>query len=53
MRADEIRHLYEYHFVLNRCVWDESVMALTDAQFVQKLDYSVGSIRNQTVHMEI
>ncbi len=51
MRADEIRQLYDYHFALNRRVWDESVMALTDEQYIQQLDYSVGSIRNQTVHV--
>ncbi len=51
MHADDIRQLYNYHFALNRRVWEESVMALTQEQFLQKLDYSVGSIRNQMVHM--
>lgn len=51
MNADNFRHAFEYHFMTNRKLWDQSVMALTDAQFVQPLDYSIGSIRNQTVHM--
>lgn len=51
MNTNAIREFYDYHFVLNRRVWDECIMRLTDAQFVQDLPYSIGSIRNQTVHM--
>lgn len=51
MTADDFRQLYEYHFTLNRRVWERSVMALTDEQFTRKLGYSVGSVRNQCVHM--
>lgn len=51
MNINYFRKLYEYHFALNRKLWERSVMALDDDQFVQDLDYSVGSIRNQTVHM--
>ena len=51
MNADNFRQLYQYHFALNRKIWDGCVMALSDSQFTQSLDYSVGSIRNQTVHM--
>lgn len=51
MRADDIRSLYDYHFALNRRLWDESVMALTDEQFLEPIAYSVGSVRNQVVHL--
>ncbi len=51
MHAADFCRLYDYHFALNRRLWDESVMALTDQQFTQKIDYSVGSIRNQMVHL--
>lgn len=51
MNATGFRHLYDYHFVLNRKLWDERIIHLTDEQFTRKLDYSIGSVRNQMVHM--
>lgn len=42
--------LYDYNAWANRRVWD-CIETLTDDQFVQELDYSVGSIYNQTIHM--
>ena len=51
MQADEIRALYAYHFALNRRLWDECIVPLTQAQFLKKFDYSIGSIRNHMVHM--
>lgn len=51
MNADTFRQLYAYHFAANRKLWNDCVMALTDEQFKRKLDYSVGSVRNQVVHM--
>ena len=45
-----IRTLFDYDQALYRRVW-ESIMQLTDAQFVQEVDYSHGSIRNQIVHV--
>jgi uncharacterized damage-inducible protein DinB len=51
MQADDIRLLYGYHFAANHKLWDVSIVALTDEQFLQPLDYSIGSIRNQVVHM--
>jgi uncharacterized damage-inducible protein DinB len=51
MNADMFRDLYEYHFALNRKIWDECIVPLTDEQFTRKVDYSVGSARNQVVHM--
>jgi uncharacterized damage-inducible protein DinB len=51
MNADAFRQLYDYHFAANRRLWESSVAPLTDAQFRQKLPYSLGSVRNQIVHM--
>jgi uncharacterized damage-inducible protein DinB len=51
MDAPAFRHLYDYHFAANRAVWDRCVVPLTDEQFTRNLDYSVGSVRNQVVHL--
>jgi uncharacterized damage-inducible protein DinB len=51
MNADSFRHLYNYHFTINRKIWDECIVPLDQDLFVQKVDYSVGSARNQVVHM--
>ncbi len=45
------RNLYDYHFALNRKLWDEWLVPLTDEQFTRKVEYSVGSVRNQVVHL--
>jgi uncharacterized damage-inducible protein DinB len=49
--AAELRNLYDYHFTLNHRLWNHSVMALTEDQYLQQTDYSVGSVRNQLVHL--
>lgn len=51
MNADAMRQFYNYHFAMNRFVWNTFVMPLTQEKFVQPSDYSVGSVRNQVVHM--
>ncbi len=51
MDANAFRHYYEYHFTENRKIWDRLVMTLSQEQFMQPVNYSVGSIRNQVVHM--
>ncbi len=51
MKAKYFCQLFDYHFALNHKVWDQSICTLTGEQFVQDLPYSIGSIRNQTVHM--
>jgi uncharacterized damage-inducible protein DinB len=51
MNADAFRYLYDYHFSENRKIWNAFVMPLSDEQFTQHVDYSVGSVRNQIVHM--
>lgn len=47
--ADLIRTMYDYNRWAHRLVW-QSVMSLTDAQFIQPIDYSWGSIKGQIVH---
>ena len=51
MQADHIRDLFDYHISTNRRLWNESILTLTDEQFKRKLEYSVGSIRNQCVNL--
>lgn len=51
MNVEMIRKLYDYHFAANRRLWDDCVMALSDAQFTQENAYSAGSIRNQVMHI--
>lgn len=51
MNADLFRQWYAYHITTNRKLWDECIVPLTDEQFTRKVDYSVGSVRNQVVHM--
>lgn len=51
MQTDHIRDLFDYHISTNRRLWNESILTLTDEQFTRKLEYSVGSIRNQCVHL--
>ena len=50
MRSNEIRTLFGYGYWAFEKVW-ASIDPLTDAQFVEDLDYSRGSVRNQMVHM--
>jgi uncharacterized damage-inducible protein DinB len=51
VNADAFRQLYDYHFTINRKIWDQCIVPLTQEQFIGKVDYSVGSVRNQVVHM--
>lgn len=50
MNADSFRHLYNYHFSENHKIW-EYVTRLSYVQFVQAVNYSHGSVRNQVVHL--
>jgi uncharacterized damage-inducible protein DinB len=51
MNADAFRQFYEYHFTENHKIWDTCIMSLSQEQFTQPSSYSVGSVRNQLVHM--
>jgi len=49
MTIDYLRLLFDYHYWAMRRVWS-CINTLTPEQFVQPIDYSIGSIRNQMVH---
>lgn len=49
MTSDYLRLLFDYHYWAMRRVW-HCIANLTPEQFVQPLDYSIGSIRSQVVH---
>ncbi len=51
MNADSFRQFYDYHFSINREIWDAYVMSLPQELFTQNSDYSIGSARNQIVHL--
>jgi uncharacterized damage-inducible protein DinB len=51
MNADAFRHFYNYHFAENRKIWDNYVMSLSHEQFTQNVAYSLGSVRDQIVHL--
>ncbi len=51
MNADAFRQLYEYHFSENRSLWNTCIMSLSQEQFTQPSNYSMGSVRNQIVHL--
>lgn len=51
MNADAFRYFYNYHFSENRKIWDSYIMSLSQEQFVQDINYSIGSVRNQIVHL--
>lgn len=51
MNADGFRHLYDYHFHENRVIWEKYVPQLSAEQFTREVKYSLGSVRNQIVHL--
>lgn len=51
MNADDFRHLYDYHFTANRRLWDYVIAPMDEQLFAHPISYSVGSIRNQCVHV--
>ena len=51
MKADNFRSLFEFHITRNREIWEQCVTKLTLKQFKEKNVYSVGSVRNQCVHI--
>ena len=50
MNANAFRHFYNYHFAENRKTW-EHVASLSFEQFLQAVDYSHVSVRDQVVHL--
>ncbi len=51
MNANAFRHFYGYHFSENRKIWDTYITSLSPEQLTQKVGYSVGSVRDQIVHL--
>lgn len=51
MNADAFRHLYNYHFWMNRHIWTAYVAPLSADHFTQQFKYSHGSVRDQVVHL--
>ena len=51
MNANAFRHFYDYHFTENRKIWDGYVTPLSHEQFMQNVNYSHGSVRDQIVHL--
>ena len=49
MNAAYFRRLFDYNYWAHRRVW-ECVEQLTESQFTQPCDYSIGSIHDQMVH---
>ena len=50
MKPDEIKTIFSYHLWAFERVWG-CVSQISDEQFVEEVDYSIGSIRNIVVHM--
>lgn len=50
MNLELIQQLYDYNYAMHRRLW-ESIVQLTDAQFVEDIPYSIGSVRNHMVHL--
>lgn len=48
--VEMIRTLFEYNDALNRRLW-ESIMTVSDEQYVQEVGYSRGSLRDQALHL--
>lgn len=51
MNADAFRRYYDYHFSENRNLWESYIASLPQEQFTQPVAYSLGSVRNQVVHL--
>jgi len=51
MNANAFRHFYNYHFSENRNIWDKYISSLPYEKFIQSVNYSYGSVRNQIVHL--
>lgn len=50
MNTAYLQQLFDYNYWANRQVW-QCIMALSDEQFEQHLDYSIGSIHVQVTHL--
>lgn len=51
MNVSAFRHFYDYHFSENRILWERYITQLSHEQFTQPMGYSLGSVRDQIVHL--
>jgi uncharacterized damage-inducible protein DinB len=51
VNVEHFRHLFEYHFTLNRKFWHFCIENLKWEQMIEETDISLGSIRNLFVHI--
>lgn len=51
MNTKAFRQLFEYHFSENRKLWENYIVGLSQDQFLKENDYSIGSLRDQIVHL--
>lgn len=51
MYAEIFRHFYNYHLSENLKLWNTYITSLSYKQFTQPVDYSLGSVRDQIVHL--
>jgi len=51
MNADAFRYLFGYHFSENHKIWNAYISSLSYEQFIDPVEYSHGSIRDQIVHI--
>lgn len=50
MKTNEIKTIFDYNFWAFDRVW-ECIAQISDEQFIEEIDYSIGSIRNVMVHV--
>jgi uncharacterized damage-inducible protein DinB len=50
MNLTYFHEIFDYNYALHSRVWD-SIMQITDSQFLEEIPYSIGSIRNHMVHL--
>ncbi|GAB4508662.1 MAG: DinB family protein [Anaerolineae bacterium] len=50
MNTELIHLLYDYNYWAHQLVWNNSINALSNADFERSLDYSWGSVKAQVVH---
>ena len=51
MNVSAFRHFYDYHFSENRIIWERYITQLSYEQFTQPMGYSLGSVRDQIIHL--
>lgn len=51
MSIEHMKHLYEYHFAINRKMWEYCIDNLTMLHLAEDVSISHGSIRNLFVHI--